>query len=456
MFNRQKKQMLQQGDGLENSRYFSLNAKIILAVLLSAVLSIVVFAGFRFCVSQIIMGVYSQVYEKQADAVRSKLITAIYEQGLSLDDDEALQNWLDENSEHVSIALYDNKGMYVISTSERIFGKLYPFSRLDEWLTGYDSMDMLTKEYPFTTKYGLWTIILYGYIPSWVLKTTFCLELAAAVCAFLFTFLRLTRNRLNYLLQLEQEIQRMENGDLDHEIPVASHDQLSRLAKNLDSLRQTLRDRILTEAEAKKANNELITAMSHDLRTPLTALMGYLEIVETHRYQTPEQLEKYLKLSNQKACQIKELSDRLFQYFLFSDADEILESEPVDGQIFLTQMLGESLLSLQDLGFEVETDFLSQPVTLMLNPPAMRRILDNLCSNVNKYADPNVPVTVSAQLCENRFLLQVTNGISASPSPEKSYGIGLKSCRRLAEKQGGAFRTSILGDHFAAQLELPT
>lgn len=93
----------------------------------------------------------------------------------------------------------------------------------------------------------------------------------------------------------------MEGGDLEHPITVRGHDELTTLASCLDSMRLTLRQQQEEEAQASAKVKSLITEMSHDLRTPLTTLLLYTEILRGHKYDTPEQEADYLNKIDAKA-----------------------------------------------------------------------------------------------------------------------------------------------------------
>lgn len=108
----------------------------------------------------------------------------------------------------------------------------------------------------------------------------------------------------------------MEGGDLDHPITIQGDDELALLATSLDGLRLTLRQQQAEEAQAAAKVKSLITEMSHDLRTPLTTLLLYTEILRHHKYETEAQQDEYLAKIDGKARQIKQLSDNLFEYAL--------------------------------------------------------------------------------------------------------------------------------------------
>ena len=121
------------------------------------------------------------------------------------------------------------------------------------------------------------------------------------------------------------------------------------------------------EKEAWDANSQLVTSMSHDIRTPLTSMIGYLDIIKSEKYQSAEELERYISSCREKAFQLKELSDKLFQYFLvFNSGENEKHLEVFDANVLLTQILqaGQTLYSLaREYG-------VSEQVILEYNPEA--------------------------------------------------------------------------------------
>ncbi|WP_346937045.1 histidine kinase dimerization/phospho-acceptor domain-containing protein [Clostridium sp.] len=100
---------------------------------------------------------------------------------------------------------------------------------------------------------------------------------------------------------LKSEIKILEGGNLTHEITINGDDELSSLAQGINEMRKSFIGRLESEDKARLANSELITAMSHDLRTPLTVLVGYLDIIKYNKYKTDENLRQYIHNSREKA-----------------------------------------------------------------------------------------------------------------------------------------------------------
>lgn len=178
-------------------------------------------------------------------------------------------------------------------------------------------------------------------------------------------------------------------GALNQTIPVTGTDELARLAQNVNTMRDTIVERTRNEQTALQANSDLITAMSHDIRNPLTSLIGYLDLLEMQQAQLPEDLRRYVLASRDKAYQLKDLTGEMFRYFLvFSRGEQETHPEPYDAQILCAQLLGECAEELRSRGFDVNLLLLGTPCTVTTDAQMLKRVTDNLLSNIEKYADP--------------------------------------------------------------------
>ena len=282
-------------------------------------------------------------------------------------------------------------------------------------------------------------------------------KLLMVICVgvFLLVFWLGCRRIVHYIVLLSEEIQAMEGGDLDHPITIRGSDELTTLASCLDSMRVTLRQQQQQEAEASAKVRNLITEMSHDLRTPLTTLLLYTEIVRGGRYQGGEQLHDYLNKIDAKARQIKQLSDNLFEYALVT-RDTVVELDPPAyfSQIF-EEPLAEMVDTLQQRGFACALDLGEEDLMLRVKGQYIRRILDNISSNIIKYADPAQDIEVRFVREEGRVGLAFANGVVENLHPEDSTRVGLTSIETMMEKMNAETRIEQGSGRFGITLLFP-
>ena len=279
-----------------------------------------------------------------------------------------------------------------------------------------------------------------------------------SLLVFAFFILVLISSRFRYLVELEGEVAEIEGGMIDRRVTVKGKDEIARLARSVEDMRMSLVMRLESEKEAYDANKELITAMSHDLRTPLSALIGYLEIINAGVYSSEEQKEQYIKKSVEKAYQLKAMSDKLFDYFTVfkNENSEELKLEVYDGYELLSQMIGEQSYMLEEKGYSIAFDGLDDPggehYKLQADSDALLRVFDNIYSNIIKYADKRVPVKIKLENDDYNVRVTVSNRVNKKAVKVASTKIGLKSCRRLMARMNGTLKTQTDGDEYSVTI----
>ena len=123
--------------------------------------------------------------------------------------------------------------------------------------------------------------------------------------------------------RLARQVRQVSQGDLTLEITPSSQDEIGDLAEDVDAMRLSIMDKLQREETAWRANTELITAISHDVRTPLTTLMGYLDILGENDNLTPVQQQEYLSVCRQKAEKLRTLTNELFSYFRLENRNRL-------------------------------------------------------------------------------------------------------------------------------------
>ncbi len=279
--------------------------------------------------------------------------------------------------------------------------------------------------------------------------------LVSVVCFVLLLFAYLNK-KIRYTHLLEQELKILGDGNLDYEVTVNGNDELTGLAEGIDFMRKSIREEQKMKDEAEQANIELVTAMSHDLRTPLTSLIGYLELLNMHRYEGEEQLRQYLGNCKEKAFQIRKISDRLFEYFLVYGKQEI----PYQLKVLSVEELLENICNNQFLEWQEQGGTLSCRVETLtgnveIDGEQFQRVMDNLLSNLKKYADPAAPLRIHAREGQDMLHILFTNSVREQKSRLERTQIGLKTCRKILAKHGGEFSWEERNGEFTVELKLP-
>ena len=258
------------------------------------------------------------------------------------------------------------------------------------------------------------------------------------------------------IIRLSKEVSKIKNGNLDSDITKKGRDEIEGLAKDVDNMREFLISRIEESERAWEANKELITNMSHDIRTPLTSLIGYVDIIEQKNYDSEEQRDSYIKTIKSKALQLKSLSDKLFSYFLVFGDDEInMLEEKFDTRILLQQLIGERVFDLENKGYKIDVNICAEPYFLNVDIQYFQRVFDNLFSNISKYADISKKVVIDCSIEDDILTVTVNNKINKNLDRIESNNIGLKICQKIVKQMHGTFEIENDGDDFTVTVTFP-
>ena len=173
--------------------------------------------------------------------------------------------------------------------------------------------------------------------------------------------------------------------------------------------------------------------MSHDIRTPLTVLMGYVDIMKSDL--PPEEMKEYVLASEKTVQRLKQLSDDMFKYFrAFGKGAEGITMEEYDAPTLFEQLLAEHVLLLSESGYNVNyniNELLDIKSIVRTDAPHMMRIVDNIFSNFYKYADIEKEIWITGRREGDVAVFEFKNTVATNTNAESSK-VGLKTCKRLA------------------------
>ncbi|WP_042196053.1 sensor histidine kinase [Paenibacillus camerounensis] len=296
------------------------------------------------------------------------------------------------------------------------------------------------------------------------------------IIVFILTFLISTRRIVKDLMTLERGLQTITGGDLSYRVPVQRQDELGRVAFNINQMTERLEQQIAKEREAELSKMELITGISHDLRTPLTSIIGYIELLRSNSFQDQEEYDRFVQNTYSKATHLKKLLDDLFEYTRLSSIDTHLETHRID----LCQLLNQLLFEFEPIAYDNELHIIKEigslPVYSAVDSDKIARAIDNLLMNALKYSFRPGAIRIN-MLTDHK---QVTIGVENRGKPltreqqdklfERFYkvdhsrssegiqtgaGLGLSIARNIAELHGGSLTLHHVNDLFTFQLRLP-
>lgn len=310
--------------------------------------------------------------------------------------------------------------------------------------------------YPVSFRDGVFQAVVYDFSESKLYDAVQVIGIALGCALFALIMLWYNSRITGSIIAVSREIQEIGRGNLRVEMETVGNDEMGRLTRNVDVMRRSLIRKTLEEQNALEKNSELITAMSHDIRNPLTALLGYLDLAKNGQYRSQEELQQYLDASYSKAEQLKTLTDELFRYSLVFGGRELkLDLQEYDGIILTEQLLGEPVILLQQHGFTVQAARSEKPCRVRLDVQYFKRVLDNLFANVRKYAEPAQPVSIAVLPEEDGLHICICNTVRADPGPVESNKIGLRTAEKILTQMGGRFLRHEADGKFTAEAVLP-
>lgn len=294
---------------------------------------------------------------------------------------------------------------------------------------------------------GAYIYQFYNYVMIGEMILSFILFLLLVVLGI--------RRKMDYIRILCNEIEILEGGSLNYKITVKGKDELSELAEGLDSMRLSFESLIRQEAEMVRENQKIVTEMSHDLRTPITSIMLYTEILKNGKYKSDVQLKEYLDKIDLKAHRMKQLTDHLFEYSLIAGEREIELEEAEQFEVLFYDLFSETCSFLEQKGFQIIFHVKWVNCIVQISTDYVMRILDNVTSNIMKYADPSAPVEISSVEEGHMVGFLFKNKIQRSERKLESTGIGIQNIKNMMQKMGGRAVVEEEGAQFRLELLFP-
>lgn len=393
------------------------------------------------------LGIISENTEAYAINIENQLI----DNNVSIDDIEQIDKILGV-SEIYSVNLYNKADNLAITGS---FATM-----LDNLLIGYTIYDTDAiydgEEYhtDIELKDGTVEMYVYSYAIAKLVVPYLVFSIILALSVFLIPTYLFIKRKVHYIEDLKNDVTFMSQGDLNHPISINSNDEIGELSNQINNLRLILKDNFATEEANRKANYELVTALSHDLRTPLTSLMGYLDIIRLKKYKNEEQYNLYLNNSIDKVNQINELANKMFEYFLVFSKDQDTELTKLSLGVIYEYMI-ENIDVLDENGFIVNKNLQPANAFIRGNINLIKRIINNIFSNLLKYAEVSQPINIKMNIDENNLKLEFKNQKKYTTNYIESNQIGLKSVQQMLKIHDGSFMVADDENNFNVIITIP-
>lgn len=407
----------------------SLYIQLLKLLIFSAAMAFLVFTGLNYTGNYLIDQYFytSEYLEKKDQAYVNKLQEYIDRHALSSRDTDQLYDWV-KQQKMVSIRIYKENLL--------IFDSKYPDQELweeDISMDEHEWENYYSVIFPDGTAWisilGMYTYQFYNYAMT--------VELLLAFSLFLTVVLLGIRKKMEYIRILCREIELLEGGSLDYGITVKGKDELAALAEGLDHMRMSFRNLIQSEAQMVQENQKVVTEMSHDLRTPVTSILLYTEILKQGKYKGEEQMKEYIEKIDRKAYRIKQLTDYLFKYSLVTGESAVSLEEPESFSVLFYDLLSETCSYLEQKGIQIRSEVEWKECRCQVYTDYVARIMDNITSNIIKYAALEKPVVIQSVYQDNMAGFSFKNAVNSTERKVESTGVGIQSIRNMMKKMGG-------------------
>lgn len=230
------------------------------------------------------------------------------------------------------------------------------------------------------------------------------------IMIFSVTFLLLQERSIAYIGKISDAVRDISEGDLNTAIDVIGDDEFSGMAANLNKMVKEIRRLMDKEREAERTKNELITNVAHDLRTPLTSIIGYLEILSGKSAPLPPEMQKkYIDIAYSKSKRLEKLIEDLFGFTKLNYGKISMRVAQVDIIKLLGQLLEESYPNFSNRGLSYELQSNVPAKIIQADGNLLARLFDNLINNAIKYGAEGKRVLVKVHASKETVQVSVTN-----------------------------------------------
>ena len=271
--------------------------------------------------------------------------------------------------------------------------------------------------------------------------------------------------------EIRTGVSKVKEGEVSYKIPVTSKTDLGRLAEDINQVSSATELAIEKELKHQKMKTDLISNVSHDLKTPLTSMISYVDLLKREGLQS-ENAEEYLRIIDEKTKRLKNLTENLFEAAKASSGEIPVNMETLQVDALFNQAVAELEEKFEKRNLEIIYENKTENDEIISDGQLLWRIIENLLVNVSKYALENSRVYIDLYNREDKVVLEIKNmskdrlNISIDELLERftrgdesrnteGSGLGLAIAKDLTELIGGEFAIKIDGDLFKAIVSLP-
>lgn len=285
----------------------------------------------------------------------------------------------------------------------------------------------------------------------------------SSLFVFFFTivFLMLTNKYVKMLDDIRRGISQIARGNFDYKVRVRSLDTIGEIANDVNIASTNLKMAIQTGEYAKSSKDRLVVNIAHDLRTPLTSINGYLDLIINNKELSNEQILHYADISYNKSLQMERLIEQLFEFTRYNFGERKVNKDRIDLVYLINQITEEFYPVFKKNNLECRLNLGDEPAFILANGDMIVRVFDNLISNAIRYGISGKYIDISLSKSDKNVIVKVINYDSLIPKEdlnnifESFYkvdksrtsktggtGLGLAIAKNIVELHDGTIKAS--------------
>ena len=301
------------------------------------------------------------------------------------------------------------------------------------------------------------------------------LYLILGILLFSVTFMILQEPYIRYISRISEAVQNISEGNLNTVIDVIGDDEFSSMAANLNHMAADIKKLMEKERESERTKNELITNVAHDLRTPLTSIIGYLELLAGNQQVPADMQHKYIEIAYGKSRRLQKLIEDLFGFTKLNCGKIAMHVGQIDIVKLLGQLIEEAYANFVEKGLSYDLQSNVPAKIINADGNLLARLFDNLIGNAIKYGADGKRVLVKIHAEGETVTVSVTNYGYVIPADElplifnKFYrveqsrssstggtGLGLAIAKEIVDMHGGTISvaSNLNGTVFTVKLQV--
>lgn len=447
--------------------------ELILYLFLSAILTIFIVSIFSsvFKISSLKLDKFlfpsrfnhNNIIQNYYSFTGKKINTFIDENNENLSKPHKLDNQLKEKFPYddnriVSVYFVDSSGDIINSNAEDMLFRFQPrLLKKNIFVTEYDSRVKLTEIKKLNEN-------LYSVVIDDALLADDAIAALIFLVLWMILFLILIKGRLRYVKYIEKRIEVLYASEFSEKIALKYNNELTSLASTINNMADKIK-------EANEGEKEFLLNISHDLRTPLTSIIGFAKLLKEKKYDSDEQLERYIGKIEEKSLYLKMLINEFFEYSKLQGTNTLDSKKEVNIQEIIRQLIDSFYPQIKEKGIDVSTILPEKPLFLQLDIDKYIRALENIISNSINYSNEasileirlneqngtiklefwntpsqNITETETSQLFKKFYKIDTSRNSSGT-------GLGLSIASEIIKLHGGKIKAELKGGRLGIIIE---